>query len=74
MKLSHASWAALSECWFTGLPVSPVSSLGGPCESALFHMDIKVPTTSGPFLWAGLAVIQDSAPALAVQQVAWYVL
>lgn len=30
----------LSKYWFTGLPISLVSSLRDPCEGALFHLDI----------------------------------
>ena len=45
------------------LSLSPVGSLRGPCENALFRVDVKLPATSSPFLWVGIAVMQDSEPA-----------
>ena len=65
---------ALSKRWFTGLSISPVSSLRGPGENTLFQVHIKLPATSSPFLWVEIAVTQDSEPALTMRGIAWYML
>lgn len=40
MKLGLARQMTLSKYWFTGLPISLVSSLRDPCEGALFYLDV----------------------------------
>lgn len=55
------------KCRFTGLPVSPLSSLRGLHGSCSIYI-LRLPLSS-PVLCMGIAVIHDQESALAVQHV-----